>query len=392
MHGEIALDGELAITDDLTIRGPGAGKLTISGENTNRIFSVLSADLANPITVDIHRVGIANGLASDAPGFPPEFGFAFGGGLYNLGSNVSLDRVRMEGNQAGIGGLAAGGAIANEFGGSLTVTHSHLVNNAATGVVIAAGGAITSDIGPSLDGDGTPGQPVVMISHSTFTGNVAQSLVADPTLAGAFAPFAGFAFGGAFANLAGDATVSHSRFENNSVVGGNGASGSPGGFANGGAIYSDDFSPFDEVPPILGRDSSLDVSHSKFVGNSSTGGIGDAGARGGVSAGGAISVSISFLEDSANIRHSFFQYNTAAGGAGGTDGGDGGAALGGAVSVLAGADAAIANSHFSHNTAQGGTGAAAGNGGDGTGGAIGLGRIVTAVPTPLEALVPVGHC
>ena len=325
------------ITDDLTIRGPGAGKLTVSGlaanGAANRVFSVLSTDLADPISVDIHRLTIANGVASNAPGFPDELGFAFGGGLYNLGSHVSLDRVAMEGNQAGVNGLSAGGAIANEFGGSLTVTHSHFVDNVAIGVVIGAGGAITSDIGPSLDGNGTPGQPVVTISHSTFDGNMAQSLVADPALAGNFAPFAGFAFGGAVSNLAGDLTVSHSRFVDNSVVGGDGTDGidgdpgTPGGFANGGAIYSDDFSPFDGVE-IPGRDSSLKVSHSEFVGNSSTGGNGGTGARGGVSAGGAISVSIAFLPDAANIRHTFFQHNTATGGAGGADGGAGGDAIG----------------------------------------------------------------
>ena len=34
--------------------------------------------------VDIRRVTIANGLATDAPGFPPAFGFGFGGGLYRI--------------------------------------------------------------------------------------------------------------------------------------------------------------------------------------------------------------------------------------------------------------------------------------------------------------------
>ncbi len=387
VRGEIVLGSELVITDDLTIRGPGADKLTISGGDTSRIFSVLSADLADPISVDIQRLEIAHGLASDAPGFPPEFGFAFGGGIYNLGSEVSLDRVRMVSNVAS-GALGAGGAIANEFGGTLIVTHSELHDNTATGILIASGGAITYDIGPSLDGDGTPGQPVINISHSNFSNNRAIALVADPSVAGDFAPFAGFAFGGAVSNLAGNATITHSHFDNNSVEGGSGASGNPGGFANGGAIYSDDFSPFDGVPPVLGRDSSLTVSHSTFDGNGSTGGVGDTGLPGGVAAGGAISVSIAFLEEAANIQHSLFVHNTATGGAGGAEGGAGGAALGGALSVLAGAEVSVANSRFSHNTAQGGDGAAGGDGGSGTGGAIGLGRIVTAVPTPLEGLLP----
>lgn len=384
LRGTIEVDAELVITDDLTIRGPGAHRLTVSGDGATRVFNAISSDLTDPITVGIHRLAIADGLATDAPGFSAEFGFAFGGGLYNLGSDVSMTGVRFVDNRVDAPGVAAGGAIANEFGGSLTLRHARFVDNVATGVVIAAGGAITSDIGPTPNGEGTPGQPKMDITHSVFSGNRARAAINDPALAGDFAAFSGFAFGGAVANLAGDVSVSHSRFVDNAVFGGNGINGNDGGFANGGAIYTNDFSPFDVVGDVLGRDSSLDVTHSTFVGNSSTAGTGDAAAGGGVAAGGAISASLAFLPDSAHIRHSVFTGNTANGGAGG-EGGAGGSAVGGALSVLAGADVAVAYSRFFGNAANGGAGT---DGGDGTGGAIGLGRIVTAVPTPLEALVP----
>ena len=382
----IVLQNELVVTDDLHIQGPGAHALTLSGGNANRVFSVLSADLENPVHLGVHHVEIADGLALDAPGLPAVF--AFGGGIYSAGSHVSLHHVHMVGNEAA-GGIAAGGGVANEFGGTLEVEHSWFGDNHVDGLLIAAGGAISSDIGPTLDGEGTSAA-TVDIAHTVFNGNTAIAQVADPDAAGDFAAFAGFAFGGALTNLAGNATVTHSRFINNSVVGGAGANGNPGGFANGGAIYSDDFSPFDSTPPLLGRDSSLDISASMFLGNSSTGGIGDAGARGGVSAGGAISVSLGFLEDGAKIQTSIFQNNSTTGGDGG-DGGDGGNALGGALSVLAGADVALKNSHFYHNTAKGGDGGTGADGGDGQGGAIGLGPIVTAVPTPFEALTPTIH-
>lgn len=391
--GTIEVEDELVITDHLTIQGPGAHLLTLSGGNENRIFSVLSSDFENPVHASIRHVEIADGLATDAPFFPPEF--AFGGGIYNAGSHVSLRFVQMVNNHV-TGGIAAGGAVANEFGGTLKVSHSWFSGNSADGMLIGAGGAITSDIGPTEDGEGTPGNATIKVKHSTFEGNSAKAQFADVASAGEFAPFAGFAFGGAISNLAGNATVSYSRFLNNSVMGGVGVTnvvedgedvGGEGGFANGGAIYSNDFSPFDMTEPLLGRDSSLDVTGSMFVGNSSMGGEGDAGSRGGVSAGGAISVSLGFLDDGANIRSSIFRNNSTTGGQGG-DGGDGGDALGGALSVLAGADALVKYSHFTHNTAKGGVGGDGGNGGDGEGGAIGLGPIVTAVPTPFEDLTP----
>src|SRR5262245_19916577 len=39
-HGTLALTGgQLDVTDDLTVDGPGANRLTVSGENANRVFS-----------------------------------------------------------------------------------------------------------------------------------------------------------------------------------------------------------------------------------------------------------------------------------------------------------------------------------------------------------------
>src|SRR5262245_50539884 len=41
LHGTLALtSGQLDITDDLIINGPGAGRLTVSGSNASRVFDV----------------------------------------------------------------------------------------------------------------------------------------------------------------------------------------------------------------------------------------------------------------------------------------------------------------------------------------------------------------
>ena len=117
VRGTITLSSQISVTDDLTVRGPGAGELTVSGGAATRVFAVLPADLAgNPYVtptpaqvattpeVTLSGLTVAEGLAVNAPGFDPaapgNVGFAFGGGLYSLGGTVHLDRVRMAHNAA----------------------------------------------------------------------------------------------------------------------------------------------------------------------------------------------------------------------------------------------------------------------------------------------------
>ena len=84
LTGTIALTGgELDITDDLTINGPGADRLTVSGNNISRVFKVESGE-----TVTISGLTIAGGNA----------GSGNGGGIDNFGtltvSNVRVLRQR----------------------------------------------------------------------------------------------------------------------------------------------------------------------------------------------------------------------------------------------------------------------------------------------------------
>ena len=57
--------GELQITDDVTIDGPGADRLSVSGNNASRVFEIVSVHAA------ISGLTITGGSAS------------FGGGIYN---------------------------------------------------------------------------------------------------------------------------------------------------------------------------------------------------------------------------------------------------------------------------------------------------------------------
>lgn len=400
VHGEIELDaanGELAITDDLTIRGPGADKLAVSGEDATRVFSVLPAGLVDdPLTlptldqlatspkVSIERLTIQQGLATNALGFDPSdptnSGFAFGGGIYNLGGTLHLERVHMSGNVAA-NVVTAGGAVANEFGGTLTVERSRFTGNASNGFLIAVGGAITSDLGPALDPssptDVTTEQPEVHVSRSTFEDNVAAA--AAGYIDGV--AFSGLGGGGAILNVTGTMSISRSHFANNLAQGGAGnADSTSGGPAFGGAILTGDASPFGIA------DSSLVVSRSTFAGNQAQAGAGVAeGIPGGQAGGGAVSVG---NLSNAELARNEFVDNSATGGDGGQNA-DGGIGNGGGVSGSGGAELTLQRNEFLSNLAAGGAGLGSGSSAAGRGGGLGLDSVQLAgfVPGPAVATV-----
>src|SRR5262249_30637854 len=68
--------GELAITKSLDIEGPGANRLTISGNNTSRVF-----DISGGVTVTIAGMTMTDGLAN---GSAPVLA-STGGGILNFG-------------------------------------------------------------------------------------------------------------------------------------------------------------------------------------------------------------------------------------------------------------------------------------------------------------------
>ncbi|MBK8023209.1 MAG: hypothetical protein IPK19_17725 [Chloroflexi bacterium] len=133
--GTIPLSSTLTIASAVTIDGPGAASLTISGQNSVRAFWVNSG-----VTATIQDVTISGGKAS----------IAKGGAIFMQASNASLTVA----NSAFTGNTADyGGAIFND-NGHLTVTNSTFNLNIANG----AGGAIKSDWG------------VLIVTGSSFTG------------------------------------------------------------------------------------------------------------------------------------------------------------------------------------------------------------------------------
>src|SRR5262249_16097159 len=124
VSGTIPLTGgQLSITDDLRIDGPGASQLAVSGNAASRVFAISSGT-----TVTLAGLTITAGLATD------------GAGILNAG-NLTLSNVVLSANVAqGVasGGNAFGGGIYNNAG-VVTINQSVLTGNQA---VASDGGSV----------------------------------------------------------------------------------------------------------------------------------------------------------------------------------------------------------------------------------------------------------
>ncbi|OYD95339.1 hypothetical protein CDG76_10195 [Nostoc sp. 'Peltigera membranacea cyanobiont' 210A] len=150
--------GQLTITDDLTILGTGASKLTVSGNNASKVFEI--AGLGRDVSID--GLKIANGndsailvntntlLSLTNSNISDNTATSSGGGINNKGT-LKLTNTNVFGNTA----TSSGGGIANQ--GILSLTKSSIFDNTAT----SSGGGIYNS--------GT-----VDITGSTISGNTAR--------------------------------------------------------------------------------------------------------------------------------------------------------------------------------------------------------------------------
>jgi hypothetical protein len=176
LSGTITLtSGQLTIADnDLTIVGPGADQLSVSGDTTSRVFEV------DAVTAAIRRLTITGGSASDSS--------QNGGGLYNNGGTVTIDGCAINGNSAALGGglydynatLAitattiddntaayGGGLYNNSYNATslVTITDTTIGGNSAT----SSGGGLEDNSGGLASNNGG----VISISGCTVRGNSA---------------------------------------------------------------------------------------------------------------------------------------------------------------------------------------------------------------------------
>ena len=243
--------GEIVIDKDLTIAGPSAANVALSGNHTNRIFNVITG------TVAISNLSIVNGTAKGADGSPTGSDEeangrpGTGGAVLNQGT-LSFERCTFTDNAAiggagatrfvisgGSGGAGQGGAIANQ--GTLSLTACTLASNSATGGTSGIGGFEIKYSAPGGKGSGgavyTTDTSILSLINCTITDNTARG--ADVSYIGINSAGGAAGQGGGIANL-GTLAIAHSTLANNTVVGGD-SIGHPGffsGTAFGGGLFN----------------------------------------------------------------------------------------------------------------------------------------------------------
>ena len=299
--GTITLTGgELVINKNLTIAGPGAKDLIVSGGNRSRVFNVASG-----ATVEISGLTITGGRVVGSTGSSGATGFTTSSG-------------GTSGQSGGNGSDAGGGGVLNN--GALTLRDVAVSANTATGGAGGTGGlggdgpsntCSSSDHGGNGgnggNGGGAMGGGVLNNGALTLQGATVSANTATGGAGG---------FGGRGGNGGNDSAF---------CVGGNGGrggAGGAGGAGRGGAVFNS---------------GTLNATNSTLDGDVAAGGRGGGGGGGGDGGSGG---------------------SRGVGGNGG-NGSNGGAGEGGATHD-AGGDAALANSTVSANQALRGDG---GNGG-----------------------------
>jgi hypothetical protein len=114
--------GELDITKNLTIQGPGAGLLTISGSYNPVSLTGFRAFEVDGVTATIAGLTISNGYAP-----PYGLGAGGGGGILNYGGDLTVNSCTIANDAA-----AFGGGICNEHYGTLTMNGCTLTGNQFT--------------------------------------------------------------------------------------------------------------------------------------------------------------------------------------------------------------------------------------------------------------------
>jgi hypothetical protein len=201
LSGQITLTGgELLVTDGTYFLGPGAKVLTISGNNTSRIFHTDPTTPGQP--VGIYDLRLINGHPSSGNGgavsnqdaqlkivgsvisgntAPGVGGGVFDQGNSNLGFNDYIIDSTISGNSAGTGGGGLWGA--NSLG---TIVSSTISGNHAMGA--QAGGAYsyyrTVFDDSTIAGNTATGAAGGIFVNDKYVDTLSNSIVADNTAAG----------------------------------------------------------------------------------------------------------------------------------------------------------------------------------------------------------------
>jgi hypothetical protein len=222
----VLTSGELVINNSITISGPGANQLTVSGNNASRVFRTTG----DSVTISGLTLTAGNGRGSDAT-----FN-GLGGAVENQGT-LALNNCTISSSSA----VVFGGAVYNFDDGSCTLTACTMVNNSSgsdgggvfsNGMTTIQGCTIAKNSGGSGGGGIYNGAGTLAIDNTTISGNTAgngggvydqvgRMTVTNCTITGNRAPS-----GGGFRAHSGDHLI-------NTIIAGNlDSSGNPSDVAN----------------------------------------------------------------------------------------------------------------------------------------------------------------
>jgi parallel beta-helix repeat protein len=141
LTGTITLTtGQLYILDSLDVQGPGASVITVSGNNTSRVFYMYNSST----TIDVRLAGLTITEGNDT----------IGAGVVDFDQNLILDAVTITGNNASSDGA---GLWADGFDMTLTIQDSTISGNIAGN---NGGGIYVEDTGGPM-----------LIDNSVISGN-----------------------------------------------------------------------------------------------------------------------------------------------------------------------------------------------------------------------------
>jgi uncharacterized protein YjdB len=251
LRGPITLEqGTLTLGKSVTVQGPGAGVITVDGNNAAAVFTVSAEVTLSGLTIQHGHDGSLGGgitnlgtltvtgctLVSNSGGG--------GGGIYNFGGTLTVADSTISNNSGGGlgGGLGSSGGTMTVTGstlsgnsgssgilngGTLTLTDSTLSNNGDLGGIINNGMAtVTGSIFSGNHGGGIANFGTATVTGSTFSGNSGGNIggggilndgsltLTDSTLSGNHA-----ATGGGIFNYTGTVTMTNCTLSGNSDIG-----------------------------------------------------------------------------------------------------------------------------------------------------------------------------
>jgi hypothetical protein len=266
--------GELLISHNVTVAGPGAGQLTISGNHASRVFEVAAGTqvtlsgltIANGLTAGGDGGGILNGGTLTVSGSTLSGNSTtdrwkgntntggHGGGIYNSGTLTVDGNTILSGNSA----TAVGGGIDNA--GVLTLSNSAVLHNTGNGIfnfgtATVRGSTLSGNTASSGAGIWSGG--TLTVSGSTLSNNISTG------------------YGGGIAIMGtGTANVSASILSGNSAAGNGGGIFNQGTLMLGGSDLSGNSAGNDGGGLWIGFYATATVSGTTVTGNSAAQGGG----------------------------------------------------------------------------------------------------------------------